>query len=114
MFEQCRILDKLTGKIYYGQIDWTFIGHDFYNLVKIPDDGNNYIWNVRKKTYEISKDSPKPVNNNIQEDIIKKDARFQAGIFLNENLCQPKIKTNFMTQLIQILQSILGFKNENT
>jgi hypothetical protein len=42
MYKQLRILNKNTNEIFYGQIDTELEGHDFYNLVEIPDDGNLY------------------------------------------------------------------------
>lgn len=44
MFKQCRILDKETNEIFFGEIDTEFEGNDFYSLIEIPDDGNNYIF----------------------------------------------------------------------
>lgn len=60
MYKQCRILNKNTNKIFNGQIDTEFEGKNFYELVEIPDDEKNYIWQDGEiKEYTLSKISTK-------------------------------------------------------
>jgi hypothetical protein len=46
MFRTCRVLNKFTGEIFEGQIDTLLEGLLEYELVKIPDDGKEYIWDA--------------------------------------------------------------------
>ena len=43
--KDCRILNKNTNEVFFGQIDTEFQGKDFYELVEIPNDGKLYKWN---------------------------------------------------------------------
>lgn len=43
MYRNCRVLNKETGEISYGQIDYELEGLAEYELVEIPDDGKIYV-----------------------------------------------------------------------
>jgi len=44
MYKNCRIINKNTNSIFFGQIDTEFEGKDFYENLEIPDDGKEYIY----------------------------------------------------------------------
>lgn len=49
MFRTCRVLNKFTGEIFEGQIDTLLEGLLEYELVEIPDDGKEYIWDAENE-----------------------------------------------------------------
>lgn len=74
MFRTCRILNKFTGEIFEGQIDTLLEGLIDYELIEIPNDGKQYIWDVENEqviektpTLEESKQELLALINNLQQ-----------------------------------------------
>ena len=113
MFIQCRILDKNTNQIFYGQIDTEFEGQAFYELVEISDDGKLYKWNGTQVVEDTAAEQARQAQQLIQQktaqataiynqaDPLLQAIFFNAFQWISTNLQNP----NLLTQAINIIQN---------
>lgn len=78
--KDCRILNKNTNEISYGQIDSEFQGKDFYELVEIPNDGKLYKWDGKQAVEDTEQETAIAKKKKLINDLQNLYLSFDKGL----------------------------------